>query len=180
MLGGLTAGSRTRLGLKISLGMLPVLTVSCVIMVVSSIIVTVYTLDQRTISTCREIQRAGAIHFITLATVPLAMLVISSVSSSAPLPQAHRESHKKRFKYFLHICIVCPLCSKRRLQSRCGMVVWAPSRSLFDPARYHDSLQGVPLIRLRVDHRDPGLDSAMRHPCGVKVSTNRGRREGKC
>lgn len=127
-------GARTRLGLRVVLSMLSALTVSALIMVITSIIVSVYTLNQTSISTCRNIQRAGATYFLILATIPLAMLAMASVSSSPFSNKHHGGLHKKNSK--ISVTVISSIFCVLNAGFKAG-VVWAPPRSLFDPAWYH-------------------------------------------
>ncbi|KAJ0122639.1 hypothetical protein J7T55_003154 [Diaporthe amygdali] len=81
-------GIRSRRCLKALLGTLSALTISALVMVVVSIIVSVYTLDQNTIDRCRDVQRAAATYLLALAAAPVAMLVFAPLLSSVPVSRS--------------------------------------------------------------------------------------------
>ncbi|ROV94288.1 hypothetical protein VMCG_08647 [Cytospora schulzeri] len=126
-------GARTLLGLRIALTTLSTLTVSSLIMVVTSIIVSVYTVDQDTIRICREIQQAGATYFLILAAMPLAMLAMAfSPSASSTNSQGELYHKNHRMAIIAVSSVLCVLNAGFK-----AGVVWAPPRSLLDPAWYH-------------------------------------------
>ncbi|KUI62715.1 hypothetical protein VP1G_09832 [Cytospora mali] len=126
--------ARTRLRLRIALITLSTLTVSALIMEIASIIVSVYTLDQKTISTCRNVQRTGATYFLILATTPLAMLALAFLTSPASSTKRQGTSSGElvRFPVTIVSSVLCILNAGFKTG-----VVWTPPRSLFDPAWYH-------------------------------------------
>lgn len=125
--------------LKIFLGLLSMCTVATLIMVIISIIISVYTLDQRTITSCRDIQRAGETYFVLFAMIPFPLLLISHcLSRDRSLqtmgfnpPMAQTYTRRK----MAVICLSTVLCLVNA-GYKAG-VVWMPIRSLLDPAWYH-------------------------------------------
>lgn len=126
--------ARTRLGLKAAIIMMSVLTVSSLIMVITSIILSVYTLNQKTISTCRDVQRAGATYFLFLSTMPLIMLAFASSSSSTPATEKHGLFHMESLRTV--VTIISSLLCILNAGFKTG-VIWAHPHSLFQPAWYH-------------------------------------------
>ncbi|KUI70799.1 hypothetical protein VM1G_11657 [Cytospora mali] len=126
--------ARTHVRLRFALVTLSTLTISALIMEIASIIVSVYTLDQKTISTCRNVQRAGATYFLILATTPLAMLALAFLTS--PASSTKRQGTFSGELFRLSVTIVSSVLCIMNAGFKTG-VVWTPPRSLFDPAWYH-------------------------------------------
>lgn len=124
-------GRRTRRGLKVFLGAVSAMTVSALIMVVVSIVVSVYTLDQRTIEKCREVQRTAACYLVVLAVAPVALLLLAALFPAVPMPRGTRLNRSK-----LAIVLLSCLLYTINTGFKAG-VLWARPKSLFDPAWYH-------------------------------------------
>lgn len=116
--------------LRALLGAMSALTVSALIMVVVSIIVSVYSLDQRTIEQCRDVQRAAASYLVVLAVAPVALLLVAALLSNEPIPRATKV--RSKVAIVLSSCLLCTLNAGFK-----AGVVWARPKSLFDPAWYH-------------------------------------------
>lgn len=125
--------------LKMFLGLLSMCTVSTLIMVITSIIISVYTLDQGIITRCLDIQRAGETYFVLFATVPIPLLLIIQCLSrdrslrTVDFDPPRIQSYKRRKIAF--VCLSTLLCLTNA-GFKAG-VVWMPVRPLFDPAWYH-------------------------------------------
>lgn len=128
---GRRPGHRARRCLRVLLGAMSALTVSALIMVVVSIIVSVYTLDQRTIERCRDVQRAAASYLVVLAVAPAALLLVAPLFSTMPIPHGTKVMRTEK-KIVLSSCLLCTLNAGFK-----AGVVWARPKSLFDPAWYH-------------------------------------------
>lgn len=132
-------GIRLQHRLRVFLALLSTFTVSTLIMVITSIIVSVYTLDQPIITRCLDIQRAGETYFVLFATIPIPLLlIIQCLSRDRSLQTLDFntptiQSHKRRKVAF--VCSSTLLCLTNA-GFKAG-VVWMPVRPLFDPAWYH-------------------------------------------
>lgn len=124
-------GPRTRRCLRVLLGGMSVLTVSALVMVVVSVVVSVFSLDQGTIDRCRDVQRAAASYLVVLAVAPVGLLLVAPLVSSVPKPQ---DTIKRRLKLaiVLSSCLLCIM----NIGFKAG-VVWARPKPLFDSAWYH-------------------------------------------
>lgn len=128
---GQRPGPRTRRWLRVLLGAMSALTVSALIMVVVSIIVSVYSLDQRTIERCRDVQRAAASYLLVLAMAPAVLLLGAALLSNKPMPRVTK-ARRSEVAIVLSSCLLCTLNAGFK-----AGVVWARPKSLFDPAWYH-------------------------------------------
>lgn len=128
---GRRPGPRARRCLRVLLGAMSALTVSALIMVVVSIIVSVYSLDQRTIERCRDVQRAAASYLVVLAVAPAALLSVAPLFSTEPTPRVTK-LRRSEVAVVLSSCLLCTLNAGFK-----AGVVWARPKSLFDPAWYH-------------------------------------------
>lgn len=132
-------GVRLQHRLKVFLGLLSMCTVSTLIMVITSSIISVYTLDQRIVTLCLNIQRASETYFVLFATDPIPLLftlrylsrdqALQTVDFNTPTIQ----SYKRRKVAF--VCLSTLLCLTNA-GFKAG-VVWMPVRPPFDPAWYH-------------------------------------------
>lgn len=128
---GQRPGPRARWCLRVLLGAMSALTVSALIMVVVSIIVSVYSLDQRTIEQCRDVQRAAATYLVVLAVAPAALLLVATLLSTEPISRVTKV-RRSEVAIVLSSCLLCTLNAGFK-----AGVVWARPKSLFDPAWYH-------------------------------------------
>lgn len=128
---GRRPGPRARRCLRVLLGAMSALTVSALIMVVVSIIVSVYSLDQSTIERCRDVQRAAASYLVVLAVAPAALLSVAPLFSTEPTPRV-TTLRRSEVAVVLSSCLLCTLNAGFK-----AGVVWARPKSLFDPAWYH-------------------------------------------
>lgn len=124
-------GPRARRCLRVLLGAMSALTVSALVMVVVSIIVSVYSLNQRTIERCRDVQRAAASYLVILAVAPAALLLVAPLFSAMPIPRGTKVMRAKG-TIVLSSCLLCALNAGFK-----AGVLWARPKSLFDPAWYH-------------------------------------------
>lgn len=132
-------GVKLQYRLKVFLGLLSFCTVSILIMLIISIIVSVYTLNQRIITRCRDIQRAGETYFVLFAIVPIFLLfIIHCLSRNRSLqtggfspPMAQNQARRK----VAFVCLSTLFCLVNA-GFKAG-VVWMPVRPLLDPAWYH-------------------------------------------
>lgn len=124
-------GPRARRCLRVLLGAMSALTVSALIMVVVSIIVSVYSLDQRAIERCRDVQRATASYLVVLAVAPAALFLIAPLFSTIQIPR-RKKLGRSEVAIVLSSCLLCTLNSGFK-----AGVLWARPKSLFDPAWYH-------------------------------------------
>lgn len=132
-------GIKPQYRLKVFLGLLSMCTVSTLIMVIASIIISVYTLDQGIITRCLYIQRAGETYFVLFATIPIPLLLtiqclsrdrsLQTVDFNTPTIQ----SYTRRKVVFVYLSTLLCLTNAG---FKAG-VVWMPVRPLFDPAWYH-------------------------------------------
>lgn len=123
-------GPRARRCLRVLLGAMSALTVSALVMVVVSIIVSVYSLEQRTIEQCRDVQRAAATYLVLLAVAPAALLLVAALLSTEPISRVTKV--RSEVAIVLSSCLLCTLNAGFK-----AGVVWARPKSLFDPAWYH-------------------------------------------
>lgn len=128
---GRRPGPRARRCLRVLLGGMSALTVSALIMVVVSIIVSVYSLDQRTIERCRDVQRAAASYLVALAVAPAVLLLAATLLSTEPISRVTKV-RRSEVAIVLSSCLLCTLNAGFK-----AGVVWARPKSLFDPAWYH-------------------------------------------
>lgn len=124
-------GPRARRCLRVLLRTMSALTVSALIMVVVSIIVSVYSLDQGTIQRCRAVQRTAASYLLVLAVAPAALLLGAALLSTEPIPRVTKV-RRSEIAVVLSSCLFCTLNAGFK-----AGVVWARPKSLFDPAWYH-------------------------------------------
>lgn len=131
---GRQPGARTRRALTTTLITFSTLTISALIMVIASIIVSVYTLDHKVITNCRDVQRAGATYFLVLAATPLIMLALAF--STSPTRPAEAQVKLRDDSSLTVITVVSSVLCVLNAGFKTG-VVWAAPRPLFDPAWYH-------------------------------------------
>lgn len=120
------------------LGLLSGFTVASLVMVVVSIIVSVYTLDERVIHQCREIQRAGATYYVIVAVMPIPLLAIAASPSSRKmrLPKLGSSEGGMSGRSIEIPVLVSTLLCVINAGFKDGVVL-APARPLLDPAWYH-------------------------------------------
>lgn len=140
--GGGGGGGRATCFLRVFLGVLSGCTVASLVMVVVSIVVSVYTLDEAVIHQCRDIQRAGATYFLIVAAMPILLLARMMIDSpfwgrGLPHKAGFGEGGMSGHRWPAAAVVVgSTLLCLVNAGFKAG-VVWAPARPLLEPAWYN-------------------------------------------
>lgn len=123
-------GPRMRWYLRVLLGGMSVLTISALVIVVVSVVMSVYSLDQGTIEKCRDVQRAAATYLVVLALAPVALILVAGLVSTMQI--RHETTRRFKVAIVLSSCLLCAI----KTGFKAG-VLWAWPKPLFDPVWYH-------------------------------------------
>ena len=117
--------------LRSILAALSIMTISSLVMVITAIIVSVFTLEERSRDACLDVQRAAATYFVLLTTAPMMML-------AACLKHKYNQVDG-RLRSILALTAMSALLCMIMAGFKAG-VIWETPRPIFSPAWYHSNI----------------------------------------
>ncbi|KAI0380008.1 hypothetical protein F5Y04DRAFT_258102 [Hypomontagnella monticulosa] len=106
---------------------------AALIMVITALVVSVYSLDQYTLQACRDVQLASGTYLLVITTLPLFITAAAYLFPRSPAEESFGEgSMKTKTISLVVVTCLCILNSGFRAGT-----AWSPPRSANDPAWYH-------------------------------------------